>query len=133
MEQIQKTTLERAIKMLGALPIKYAVVADLGDGNGKQVLGNADLVDKEFLKSGKKVKSKKHNDPRYPRGERAGHIKTHLASLQVNEVGYVPVGDYEPYRILSQTSSWGVTTWGRGNTTCTYRPENHTIEVLRLG
>ena len=131
MEQIQKTTLERAIKMLGALPVKFAVVVDLGDGNGQQVLGNADLVDKEFLNSGKKAKSK-HNDPRYPHGERSGHIRSHIALLQVNEVGYVPVGDYEPNRILSQISSWGVSKWGRGNVTCCYRPETQKVEVLRL-
>jgi hypothetical protein len=131
MELIQKTTLERAIKMLGALPVKFAVVVDLGDGNGQQVLGDASIVDKHSLKP-QKVKSKT-NDPRYPHGQRAKHIRSHIASLKVNEVGYVPVDIYEPIKILSQTSSWGVQAWGPGNSTVCYRPENKTIEVLRLG
>jgi hypothetical protein len=131
MEQIQKTTLERAIKMLGALPVKFAVVADFGDGKGPQVLGNAEMVDKDFLNPSRT--KKKGPDPRFARGERANHIRAHVGDLKVNEVGYVPVNGYDPTQILSQTSSWSVQAWGTGNSTCCHRPDTKTIEILRLG
>ena len=131
MELIQKNTLERAVKMLGALSVKFAVVADLGDGKGQQIIGHADIVDKDFLNP--KRAKKRSWDRQYPHGQRANHIRQHIGNLQVNEVGHVPVDIYNPMQILSQISSWSVNTWGTGNSTCCHRPETKTIEILRLG
>lgn len=114
MSLIKQQTLKRAIAMLNAIGVSYAIVEEDGTRHGE-----LEVVPKQ-------------NGRKYPRGTLSGIVKPYIENMKVGDVVQIPVGDFEPEEIRSAAVSWSCYHWGNQTITTVVNKENNTIEALRI-
>ena len=116
MEQIKQTTLKKAIVLLNAIGVQYAII-DL-DGNKH---GNLEIVG-----------SRKRKPRSYAHGELSNYCRTHFKEMQVGDVQTFPTGNY-PIAVMQRTlSSWICKKYGNGAYTTCINKDRKSIEILRI-
>lgn len=122
MTEIQQTTLDRAIKLLNALPLKYAIRTDDGREFGALPIANPEPE----RATHKRCVS-------YPYGALTKGIKHYVESMAVGDVVQIPLAEFDratPAQLQSVAAAVCGTLWGKGSY-ITGRTSLH-IEVLRL-
>ena len=114
MSGIQNVALDRAIKILEALKLKYAIK----DFDGK-ILGNLEIKKQEKVL-------------KYKRGSPAQYVRPYLQNLQIGETVTVPCGQFDKQTVAQSCSSMAYNLWGKGGATQTCRNGNNSIELIRV-
>ena len=120
MSDIQKTTLEKAVKLLNALKVKYAII-DF-DGN---LIGNLEVKQEEI--------KRKRSPSKYEHGALANYVRPYLMNLEVGGVAIIPDGDFDVHTLGKSISSTACGLWGNGNATQTTNFSARTVELMRVG
>lgn len=122
MTEIQQTTLDRAIKLLNALPLQYAIRTE--DGREFGALPIAAPQDERA--SIKRCRS-------YPYGMLTKGIKHYVETMAVGDVVQIPLAEFDkaaPKHVQSVVAAVCGTLWGNGSY-ATGKTDTH-VEVLRL-
>ena len=114
MSGIQNVALDRAIKLLEALKLEYAIK----NFDGK-ILGNLEIKKKEKI-------------PKYKRGSASQYVRPFLQNLQIGEIVTVPCGQFDKQTVAQACSSMAYSMWGKGGATQTCRNGNNSIELIRV-
>ena len=120
MSNIQKTTLEKAVKLLNALKVKYAII-DLNGGHH----GNLEIQRQPI----KALRLK----PKYEYGSLAKYLRPYLTSLEVGGTTVIPSGPFELPYVARSASSMAHYLWGTGNAKHTIVRKANAVELIRLG
>lgn len=124
MNEIQQTTLDRALKLLNALPLKYAIRTDDG-----LTFGSLQVVEPKPPKPEGRHKRKRQ----FPYGTVTPIVRRYCGSLEPGGVAQVPIAELEgidPESLRGTITAWCGHNWGKGNYTTAITAEH--VEVLRL-
>ena len=116
MEQIIKSTISKAIKMLEACNCKFAIIDPDGKTHGELEVSE----------------SKKRKSSKYPYGELRKYLTQYLDDMKPGDVAEIPLGKYDFVTLQSSASSTSCVLFGNGSCTTTRNLKNKTIEVLRV-
>jgi len=120
MNDIQKKTLKEAIKLLGVLKVKYAILDLEGVYHG----------DLEIKREPIKAKRLPRN---YAYGALSGYLRPYVATLQIGDTAVIPHGPFALEHVARSTSSMVHRLWGMGNSRLTLVREANSVEVIRVG
>ena len=120
MNDIQKKTFGRAIKMLDALKLKYAII----DLDGHRI---GELEVKE------EPTRRKRSANKYEHGAMANYLRPYIHSVEGGGIAIIPSGQFEISDLAKSSSSMACTLWGNGNATQSVVKQSNTIELMRLG
>lgn len=115
MNSVKKIVLEKAIKQIEALELKYAII-DF-DGN---ILGNLNV-------------EKNKRPSKYGYGLLTQHIRGHVQNLAIGDVAAVPWENFEAEDLSLAIGKFAYNLWGKGNSTYLTIPKHRTVEVIRTG
>jgi hypothetical protein len=117
MREIQTKVLNKAIAMLQAVGVQYAIVDTNGNKYGTLPIQPA------------KPKRSPHT---YPFGTITKHIKPYIDPLKVGESVAIPIQPFDKGTISSSVSSYCFKLWGKGSHAGTTTKDGKFYEVLRL-
>lgn len=123
MTPVQKTALTRAVLILSALPVKFAIV----EPNGNQY-GTLPIAPPEPAKP---VRAKRNSS--YPYGTASTLFDEHAKHLAVGEVAIFPhdmLPKYSRKKFVSAVTAWAHRQWGAGSYISTFTGDN--VELLRV-
>jgi hypothetical protein len=117
MEQVKINTLNKAIQMLNAIGVQYAVIDFDGNHHGE-------------LQVEKPKKRKTTLDQKW--GEISEHIKPFIEGIRPGEVRTFTCGKFPPETVRSTTSSILIRWFGKSTYTTAVKRETNELEVLRI-
>lgn len=113
MENVKKAALKKAMVLLNAIGVSYAII----DANGKKY-GDLEIANK--------------SNKKYIHGELTDHIRTNFVELKIGEVGQMPLGKFEINEIQKCLSSYVCKVYGKGTHTTCMSKDRSSIEILRV-
>jgi len=114
---VQKNLLAKAINMLDALGVEYAIITDEGN------FGTLEVVTE---------KQKRKKSSMYPYGAVREYIRPFLQNLKTGEVAIIPKGDFDLDSVGSNAAAYACTNWGKGTHTAHKNVKDQTFELMRL-
>jgi len=115
---VNQIALDRALKLLDAAGVQYAVIGLDGVKHG--VLEVAE------------EKSKKKRALRYAYGEFRDYFMPYIKDMEPGDSVKIPPGKYQLEELRGPLSSWCSTNWGAGNTITSIDRKAGHVEVLRV-
>lgn len=114
MDGVKKIVLDKVIKQIEALELKYAII-DF-DGN---ILGNLNI-------------EKNKRVSKYGYGLLTNYVREYLQSLAIGDVAVVPWANFDAYDLSQAIAKFSYTKWGKGSFNYVTVKENQTVELLRV-
>jgi hypothetical protein len=122
MLEIQRMTLNKAIKLLNSIGVEYAILA------GEEKHGTLEIVKK---KTKGRNKSRAYSY-KYERGALRDYVRKYIEPLKVGEVTYIPKGNFELNEVSTAAASLAHFVFGKGSHVGRTDNEKQVFEVLRL-
>jgi hypothetical protein len=117
MSMIQQQTLKKAIVLLEAIGVSYAVIDQEGNKHGKLEVVEA---------KAKRAKSK------HPRGYMSDYAESQIGHLKVGDIVEVDVEKLGKEGTRGAITAWACNNWGNGKITTAFNKQTNKIEVLRI-
>ena len=115
---VNQIALDRALKLLDAAGVQYAVIDFDGVKHGALEVGQP--------------KTKKKKVFMHQHGEFRDYFMPYLQNLTAGSAVKVPPGKYQLEELRGPLSSWCSTNWGKGSTITSIDRKSNLIEVLRV-
>lgn len=122
MLEIQRSTLNKAIRLLNSIGVEYAILA------GEEKLGTLEIANK---KQKGKNKSRSYSN-KYGRGALREYVKPYIDSLKVGDVACIPIGDFDFTAIATASASYAHQLFGKGGHTGRTDYQKRVFEIMRL-
>lgn len=115
---VNQIALDRALKLLDAAGVQYAVIGLDGVKHGALEVAQP--------------KAKKRRPLRYAYGEFRDYFMPYLRGMKPGDSVKIPFGKYEAEELRGPLSSWCTNNWGNGNTITSIDRKAGHVEVLRV-
>ena len=113
---VNEIALDRALKLLDAAGVQYAVIGFNGTKYGTLEI----------------APPKKKRALRYAYGEFRDYFMPYLRDIKPGDSVKIPFGKYEVEELRGPVSSWCTNNWGKGNTITSIDRKAGHVEVLRV-
>jgi hypothetical protein len=114
MSELRQIAIQRALKALGNMGCKFAVIDVEGNKYGELEV----------------TEIKKRRASVHEHGSLTKHIKPYLTPMNPGDVVVIPIDSFEPKSLSSALSSYAHSLWGKGSST--YCRRDNTFELLRI-
>jgi hypothetical protein len=115
MSGVKQQTLARALSMLNALGVTYAVIEENGTKHGTL-----------------EVSESRKRNVKYSHGELSSYASKYISNMSVGDIQEIPFGKYEGEEVRSSAVSWCCYHWGNGTVTTATVKDRKVVEVLRI-
>lgn len=115
---VNQIALDRALKLLDAAGVQYAVIGFDGDKYGTLEIASPKPAKKKIF--------------RHQHGEFRDYFKPYIKDLSLGDSVKIPFGKYEAEELRGPLSSWCSTHWGAGSTITSIDRKAGHVEVLRV-
>ena len=115
---VQQIALDRALKLLDAAGVSYAVIGIDGTRHGNLEIAVPKPPKKKIF--------------RHQHGEFRDYFMPYIESMQPGDLVEIPPGKYQLEELRGPLSSWCSTNWGAGSTITSVDRKKNYVQVLRV-